>query len=866
MKRLLSTLAVLILSASTAGSAVITEPAEFFGFDPGSDGKLIDYGQLIEYLSEVADASPRVEMVRIGESPLGRDMYIAFFSSESNIENLEELAGINRALALEGELSGEERDRLIKDGKVFFIATLSMHSGEVGPSQAAPDIAFRIVSGSGGKISRHLEDVVYMMVPCHNPDGMDMVVEHYRKYTGTRYEGSRMPGIYHKYVGHDNNRDFLALTQSDTRAISYIFSRDWFPQVMVEKHQMGSSGVRYFVPPNHDPIAQNIDAGIWNWTGIFGANMMKDMTEENLAGVSQHYLFDEYWPGATGTCMWKNVIGFLTECASAQYARPVYIEPSELRVIGKGLAEYEKSINMPMPWKGGWWRLSDILDYEVVSTMAVIKACSYHREDILRFRNDICRREISRGRNRYFVLPSGQHDVSAFVGLINLMLEHGVELRRLNTGMVLKERVYPEGSVFIPLAQPFRPFIKEVMESQSFPERHYTPDGDLIRPYEVTSWSFPLFRGVRSFELEGIAKDLRGNSSVISAPFTLFKGDLGGAEAVILPASNNGSYKAAFGALELGMEVWRLEDDYGEGAGMGSFYVKLKGAGEKELDAFSSSLSFDPIRLEQEPEISKSRLEIPRVGLVETWFHDMDAGWTRYVLDSYNIPFRVIRPPEIPDTDLEGDYDVLIFADRNSSVFLSGKYKGRRYGREYLPAYPPEYRKGMGKEGQRKLLRFVDRGGRIVSWGGSTGLFSGILSLEEKGEEFQLPFRDISEDLEKEGLYVPGATLRADIRKGNPITLGMEEEIGIMYSGGPVFSTSIPRFDMDRKVIVRFASDDLMMSGYGEKVEMLEKKPAAVWVKKGQGDLILFGFRPQFRAQTEVTFKLLFNSLLNPPG
>ncbi|MFO7915986.1 MAG: M14 family metallopeptidase [Candidatus Krumholzibacteriales bacterium] len=864
MKKFLFSILILFFVCSRAFSAGLTPPESFFGFKPGAEGRMFDYGELISYLEQLDEKSPRLKMARIGESPLGRDMYIAFISTADNIQSLDELVEINRALALRNDLSEEQLRDMIGRGKVFFAATLSMHSNEVGPSQAAPEIAYTLVSGESPEANRWLGDVVYMMVPCHNPDGMDMVVKHYRKYAGTKYEGSRMPGVYHKYVGHDNNRDFLALTQSDTRAVSFIFSRDWFPQVMVEKHQMGSSGVRYFVPPNHDPIAVNIDAGIWNWSGIFGANMMKDMTAQEQAGVSQHYLFDDYWPGSTETCIWKNVIGFLTECASAQYARPVYVEPGELSVIGKGLSEYEKSINMPMPWKGGWWKLSDIVDYEIVSTLSVIKTCSLHREDILAFRNELCVREVERGKGHYFILPAEQHDRTAFAGLVNLMLDHGAEVWRLDSERVIEGRVYGEGSIVIPLAQPFRPFIKEVLERQDYPERHYTPGGEMIKPYEITSWSFPLCRGVDCVELKTEPAGLAGAVSEVSPPFNLLDGSGDKYGRVILPASDNGSYRAAFRALELGLDVWRLNRRFDERAGKGSFYIDLSGAGGEDAEAVVSGLDAEPVTVDSEPELEKYSLEMPEIGLVETWFHDMDAGWTRYVFDSYNIPYRVIRPADISDTDLEDDFDLLVFADRNSSVFLSGKYKGRRYGREYLPGYPPEYRKGMGKEGQRKLLKFIDEGGRVVSWGGSVGLFEGILTIEEEGEEFQLPFNDISEDLKKKGLYVAGTTIRVRIREDHPITWGMQSEIGILYSGGPVFSTSIPRFDMDRKVIVSFAPDDLVMSGYGEKVELLEKKSAALWMKKGEGDLILFGFRPQFRAQTEVTFKLLFNSILLP--
>jgi len=78
-------------------------------------------------------------------------------------------------------------------------------------------------------------------------------------------------------------------------------------------------------------------------------------SRDGLTGISQHYLFDDYWPGSTETCLWKNVIGMLSEAASVKYAKPIYVEPNELKGYGKGLADYKKSINMPLPWPGGWW-------------------------------------------------------------------------------------------------------------------------------------------------------------------------------------------------------------------------------------------------------------------------------------------------------------------------------------------------------------------------------------------------------------------------------------------------------------------------------------------------------------------------------
>ncbi len=167
-------------------------PKDFFGFQPGTDRMLFSYEEFISYLQKADEASPMLKMVEIGQSPMGKKMYIAFISSEKNIENLENLKRINKELALNPSLTEDERTAMIRDGKVFFLATLSMHSSEAGPSQAAPLIAYELLTSADPQVRSWLGNVVYMMVPCHNPDGMDMIVDHYKKYKGTKYETSTL--------------------------------------------------------------------------------------------------------------------------------------------------------------------------------------------------------------------------------------------------------------------------------------------------------------------------------------------------------------------------------------------------------------------------------------------------------------------------------------------------------------------------------------------------------------------------------------------------------------------------------------------------------------------------------------------------
>jgi len=851
-----------------AGQTAIIKPQEHFGFNPGADRQLFDYATLIDYLEKVDQASSRVHMETIGESSMGKPIYVVFFSSPGNIQRLDQLKRINRELALNDQLGEEKRDQYIREGKVFFAATLSMHSSEVGPSQAAPLVAHKLATTQDPDTLKWLKDVVYMMVPSHNPDGMDMVVNHYNEYRGTKYEGSSMPGVYHKYVGHNINRDFVTLSQEENQAISRLFSHTWFPQVMVEKHQMGSTGPRYFVPPNHDPIAENIDAGLWNWIGLFGMNMIKDMTREELAGVSQHYAFDNYWPGSTETCLWKNVISFLTESASARYATPIYVEKNELRVRGKGLSEYKKSVNMPLPWEGGWWKLKDITDYEVVSTLSAIKSCANHKDDILRFRNDLCKREVHRGKNEppyYYIFPRHQHDKSEMVELVNLLERHGVERFSLQQSLVIAGRQFQKGDVVIPLAQAFRPFIKEVLEKQKFPVRHYTPGGEVIRPYDVASWSLPLHRGVDCYQIDVRSADLEGALNKIEGKYTLMNGISDPYEALVFPVKNNESYRVAFMADSNGLDIRYTLDDVqvnGQVIREGAFVLPYSRSGREDVEKILKQLTVEPIVLTKSADFDTRALEMPRIGVVETYTHDMDAGWTRYLFDQYHIPYDVIHPDQVNKLELR-DYQVIVFPDNSKSVLLSGQYERDNYYR--MSSYPPEFVKGMGKDGLRKLMEYVNDGGRILAWGNSTDLFMGKQTIEREGEEketFKLPVSNRADRLRADGFYCPGSFVRVMLDKNSVYTTGLPEKIGAFYRGDPVLQTSVPIFDMDRRVLGHFPEDDILLSGYAEEEKAIAEAPALAWVQKGKGRIFMLSFQPQFRASTPVNYKLIFNSLL----
>ncbi len=860
---------ILVFSFSVSNSAAtvpngVPDPESVFKFKPGADRKLIDYEQLIDYLGRVAEASPRVRISEIGRTTLDRPMKMIFISSPENLDRLDEIRSINRRLAIDPSIPDAERQALIEETPVSLMATLSMHSTEVAPAQTLPLLTYSLATTDDPETLKWLDDVVIMVVACLNPDGMDMIVNHYRENLDTPYEGGSMPGLYHHYVGHDNNRDFVALTQAESQAVSRIFSTEWYPQILIDKHQMGRTGPRYFVPRYHDPIAENIDGGLWNWSDVFGSGMAREIGASGLTGVASNWTFDEYWPGATTTSHWKGVISLLTEAASAKVATPVFVEKNELRVRGKGLSEYKKSVNMPSPWPGGWWRLGDIVQYELASWRGALKTAAAMRREILTFRNDLCRAEVERGRTEppfYYVIPVIQHDASERDHLVGLLGEHGVEIERLAEDVMVEGHSFAAGDLVVPLAQAYRPFIKEVMEHQRYPVRHYTPGGEIIRPYDITSWSLPLHLGVTAIEVETRSESLEAALESFAAEAATDP-QIDPGWGVALDPRDTASFRVVFGALEAGARVSRAPEGLTvEGVSLpaGAFVIeKHRGYLGEGLDKVRS------YPLEARPDAVLKQVSKPRVALIETWYHDMDAGWTRYLLEDFGVAYTLLRPGDVAEAELGKNFDVIILPDADEDVLTKGKYESS--GPYRVNDYRPEYRKGLGDDGAKQLNAFIEGGGIIVAWGRSTGLFFENLTFGEGDEalEIEFPVRDEAEDLADLGFYAPGSLLAVHLNTDHPVNWGMPDEFGVFSRGRPVLETGVPILIADRSVLGVFPEDDILLSGYAEKVELLANRPAMVWARAGKGQFVFFGFYPQFRASTPGTFKLLFNSVLLP--
>src|SRR6266545_156775 len=563
MKKLFIILALIALSANAA----VQSPSQFLGFEVGADRTLADYRQMVSYFRALSSASPRVQIESLGKTTLGEDFIMAVISSEGNLRNLPRIKAIAKQLADPRGLTDTQIDSLVREGKSIVLVTCNIHSSEIASSQMAMEWAYALATANDPDTKRRLDNVVLLLVPSLNPDGQMMITDYYRKYLGTRYEGGRLPWLYHHYVGHDNNRDWYMLTQVETRELNRAVYHEWFPQVWVDEHQMGTDGPRMFIPPFADPLDSTVNPLIWREANLIGSNMAFRLEQAHKSGLIYGYSFDAYWLGGTrNTGWWKNITGLLLETASARIATPAHIESTELRGGQKGLVEYKATINHPNPWPGGTWRMRDIMDYERIASDALLEIATNYHDDLLRDIVARARAAIASGGTAAYRIPHNQRDWPTAQMMTAILLEHGVEVQQADNG-----------DYWIPMAQPYSKFVTELLEPQRYPEVRLQAGKEILRPYDVATWTLPLAMGVT---VERVAAAAPGGHSV-----TEIKPET---KAVITKHAKDAKPRIALynpwgGALDEGWTRWLLDQ---HGFAPKSLHPQEVKAGLQNFDVF----------------------------------------------------------------------------------------------------------------------------------------------------------------------------------------------------------------------------------------------------------------------------------------
>ena len=245
-----------------------------------------------------------------------------------------------------------------------------------------------------------------------------------------------------------------------------------------------------------------------------------------------------------------------------------------------------------------------------------------------------------------------------------------------------------------------------------------------------------------------------------------------------------------------------------------------------------------------------------RIALYEPWQPNSDTGWTQWVFDRLQIPYTLLHNADIRKGDLGSRFDTIVFASQETASILHGYRSGENATRDHSAIgetsapQRPEFTGGIGVTGAAALDEFVRNGGRLVAMDESTDL---PVSL------FGLPVRPLVTDREAtspNGYYCPGSILRLSVGSS---------EIFAFSSGGQAWEVMLlpseNKGEKEIRVLARYASKNLLASGWLSGEHVIAGRPALLDVPHGKGHVVLFGFRPQFRGQTWGTFGLLMDSL-----
>ena len=847
-------------------SNTIPMPESFFGFRLGSDRNIARWDKIVDYFNLMDDRSENIQVINMGATTEGNPFLLAIISSASNLARLDELKRINAQIADPRGLSQARISRLIKNGRTVVCQSMSLHASEIAATQMSAELAYDLVCGTDRETTEILESTIFLMIPCFNPDGQIMVTDWYNEYVGTEYEGTPLPWLYHKYCGHDNNRDAFMLNLVESQYMARIMFQEWHPQVFQDHHEMGAYGPRLFVVPYCEPIHPHADPLVWRELGWYGSHMAYKLEEAGIQGVVNGALFGGWahlgfhWMGN-----YHNVASMLTETAQARLATPIYIHPHQLAGDGgtlRGMPHYKAQTNFPNPWRGGWWSLRDMIKQQLIASKAVLHLAAQYRETVLNNAVQKALRQTERGEEEPsagFLIRTGKHDPLTVNTLINKLLLQGIEIQKMRHQVRLGDITYPAGTFFLPINQPKRGVIKSLLDRTFFPDDAWTrfQDGTPNRPYDTVTDTMAEMMGVtaepvpadctvlasRRRAFTGVTEPIAPDGKVIGT----------GKHGYVIDSRLNEAYRVVNQLLANGSEIYRVTTEIEVGSELlpvGSFLIKDIGVQDLNTLASTSGVSFYGLNrsLSSEMGLIKAR----RIGIYNRyWGGNIDEGWTRLTLEQFGLSYETLRDEGIVAGNLNEGYEVIVFPDDSTEMIVGGDEEIERRLRN--TPVPEKYRSGIGDIGVENIKAFVENGGTLITINRACGFAIEKLGLQIKNDVKNKPSKEF---------FCPGSTLRVEVDTSHPLGYGMPSGALALFWDSPVFSIDSSYFNDRYHVVVSYPERDILQSGWLVGEEHLSNRAAVVSVTYGKGRVILYGFRVQFRATTHGTFKLLFNGLL----
>ena len=874
---------------TAARQAQTQTPEQFFGFRMGTDGELARYPKILEYFQLLSKTTDRMKYQEVGKTTMGNPYVLATISAPENLAKLDRLIEINRRLANPRGLTAAEASKLADEGRAFFFLYATIHSTEVGNTQALNDIVHRLVTENSPYIKQILDNVVLLVVPSQNPDGQYLVVDHWYKTKGTPF-ARVYPDLYHKYVGHDDNRDWFMFTQIETRMAIDIQNR-YKPIITHDMHQMGSGGARIFVPPFDDPYDPNIHPILAQGQASIGGAMAAALVAEGKGGVEQQARYD-LWAPARQYMVYHGQPRILTEIASVDLADPI-VNPA-----GKDVAfgPQETRAMFPLPYKRSDWRLRDIVEYGTTAAFAGISHVARHRTLWLENFYKVHADWVNWKAKPYaFVIPSEQRDLFETYELLDIMRTGAVEIHASQAAFRAGGQDYPAGSWVIKLAQPYGAFAKTMLERQLYPDLRLFPGGPPKAPYDVTGHTLGMLMGV---QVDQVDEPFEANlTDVTKSQGRLAAVPTPGKWAYVIDAGSNAAFKAVARLQAAKVPIHRAAAKFelgGKSYEPGAWIVPSSADATRIIREVAPATGLTVAPADRPIEVDAFRLKPEtRIGL---WrgANNMPGGWMKWLFEQYGFNHRVVESGDFTG-ELSTLYDAIVLPSGISRDTIVRGLDPKRHDKEWAWAY------GVGDAGWKKLGDWVRNGGTLVAIGSAVDTATQLLDLPiEKSlpevtrrrggggggeaaaqrptdgdrvlrDAFSSPARLDAVLRERvidptSVFYCPGSLLQNEFNTAHPVAFGMPAAWPIFFETDQAYRLK-PGFEIQTEVVSRYPSTGpILQSGWLLGEDLLRDQANVVAFRVGRGYVVTMGSQIDFRTQPRGTFKLLFNALFHGPS
>ena len=835
-----------------------------------------DYGEAISTPEEIvayfkaleAASSGRMTLVEYGRSYEGRPLHVAMIGNPRWVGK-GRLESLRVSLGFLAEPRGSRPDQaqdILTNVPVVVWMLHSVHGNEISSSESAMAEAYHLLAAQGDPdVDRVLRDAVVLIDPLQNPDGRARFIASNQQGSGPQPDGEPAsiehdepwPGGRPNHYLFDMNRDWLALSQAETRA-RVRFGLQYPAHVVADLHEMGGDATYYFAPPA-DPANPYITPRQQEWLRTIGQENARRFDARGFAFFA-HEVFDSFYPGYGDSWpMFNGAVAMTFEQASS-----------------RGLV-FRRDDDTVLTYR-------DAVVHHFTAAMSTIETAAANREAILRDYREYRRSAVAEGEKaavREYLVPPGV-DPSRAQAFGDKLVEHGIEVRRLLEPVKIGTRTLPAGTLAISAAQPSFRLLRNLMEPDIKMDEKFIKEqerrrqkrlGDQI--YDVTAWSLPLLFDVEVVQ-SAVPVTAKGErlSSMEQPPHPAAL--LPPAKAAYLLPWGSSTAAAVAEAVRAGIRIHTGGETFTIGPrtfDVGTAIVRVAENTPASLGRLAGILSRHPA-VEVVPldstwvdagmslgSMMVTLVKAPKILLVwDSPAQSDSAGWARYVLEQrFGVPVTVVRARSLRRLELQR-YNVLVLPDGS-------------YGATF------------GDDDVRRLRDWISGGGVLVTiadasrW--ATGEKVGLLGTSTLMRDGQpagaekdakkpaaadpaKPFdyeKAIQPDAEPPE-SVPGAVMRVTLDREHWIAAGLDDEVQVVVEGSRVFNPI--KLDKGRNVGVYAKKDRLVAAGFAwpPSVDLLAQRAFLVDQPMGRGHVIAFAEDPNFRAVSEAAELLFINAVL----